>query len=159
MMDIFLYKTESAPNVVDKKLTEVAHYTGVRLLDDTSVLTPTVEVRESAIIDKLWSINYFYIPKFKRHYFVTDLTATAGMFQISGRVDVLKSYAGEIKASSQIIARQENRQDKYLHDSLIPLSDKQEVIEAEFGENFDDTNSLFILVTTGQPASGEEASV
>ena len=54
-MDIFLYKTESAPNVVDKKLTEVAHYTSVRLLDDTSVLTPTIEVRESTIIDNLWS--------------------------------------------------------------------------------------------------------
>ena len=91
-MDIFLYKTESAPNVVDKKLTEVAHYTSVRLLDDTSVLTPTIEVRESTIIDNLWSINYFYIPKFKRYYFVTDLTASTGMFGISGRVDVLKTY-------------------------------------------------------------------
>ena len=60
-MDIFLYKTESAPNVVDKKLTEVAHYTSVRLLDDTSVLTPIIEVRESTIIDDLWAINYFYI--------------------------------------------------------------------------------------------------
>lgn len=157
-MDIFLYKTESAPNVVDKKLTEVAHYTSVRLLDDTSVLTPSIEVRESTIIDDLWSINYFYIPKFKRYYFVTDLTATAGMFQISGRVDVLKSYASEIKASSQIVTRQENRQDKYLHDSMIPISDKQEVIEAEFGDVFDDTNSQFILITTGQPASGEGAS-
>lgn len=156
-MDIFLYKTESAPNVVDKKLTEVAHYTSVRLLNDTSVLMPTIEVRESTIIDDLWSINYFYIPKFKRYYFVTNLAATAGMFKISGRVDVLKSYASEIKASSQIITRQENRQDKYLHDSMIPISDKQEVIETEFGDTFDDTNSLFILVTTGQPASGEGA--
>lgn len=158
MMDIFLYKTESAPNVVDKKLTEVAHYTSVRLLDDTSVLTPTIEVRESTIIDDLWSINYFYVPKFKRYYFVADLTATAGMFQISGRVDVLKSFASEIKASNQIITRQQNLQDKYLHDSMIPISDKQEVIETEFGDTFDDTNSLFILVTTGQPVSGEGAA-
>lgn len=157
-MDIFLYKTESAPNVVDKKLTEVAHYTSVRLLDDTSVLTPTIEVRESNTIDNIWDINYFYVPKFKRYYFVTDLTATAGMYRISGRVDVLKSYASEIKASSQIITRQENRQDRYLHDSMIPISDKQEVIETEFGDTFDDTNSLFILVTTGQPASGEGVS-
>lgn len=157
-MDIFLYKTESAPNVVDKKLTEVAHYTSVRLLDDTSVLTPTIEVRESNTIDNIWDLNYFYVPKFKRYYFVTDLTATAGMYRISGRVDVLKSYAGEIKASSQIITRQENRQDRYLHDSMIPISDKQEVIETEFGDTFDDTNSLFILVTTGQPASGEGVS-
>lgn len=157
-MDIYLYKTKSAPNVVDKILTEVSQYTGVRLLDDTSVLTPTIEVRESTIIDNLWSINYFYIPKFKRYYFVTDLTATAGMFQISGRVDVLKSFTSEIKASSQIITRQENRQDKYLHDAMIPISDKQEVIETEFGDTFDDTNSLFILVTTGQPASGEGVS-
>lgn len=157
-MDIFLYKTESAPNVVDKKLTEVAHYTSVRLLDDTSVLTPTIEVRESNTIDNIWDVNYFYVPKFKRYYFVTDLTATAGMYRISGRVDVLKSYASEIKASSQIITRQENCQDRYLHDSMIPISDKQEVIETEFGDTFDDTNSLFILITTGQPASGEGAS-
>ena len=154
-MDIFLYKTESAPNVVDKKLTEVAHYTDVRLLDDTSILTPTIEVRESTIIDNLWTINYFYIPKFKRHYFVTDAVATAGMFRISGRVDVLKSYASEIKASSQIVTRQENRQDKYLHDSMIPISDKQEVVEQEFGDVFDDTNSQFILITTGQQSDGE----
>lgn len=156
-MDIFLYKTESAPNVVDKKLTEVAHYTNVRLLDDTSVLSPTIEVRESTIIDDLWSINYFYIPKFKRYYFVTDLTATAGMFQISGRVDVLRTYKDEINLSSQIITRQQNLQDKYLHDSMIPISDKQEVIETEFGETFDDSNSLFILVTTGQQGTGEGA--
>ena len=149
-MDIFLYKTESASNVVDKKLTEVAHYTGVRLLDDTSILTPTIEVKESTIIDDLWSINYFYIPKFKRYYFVTDAKATAGMFRISGRVDVLRSYKSEINISSQIITRQENLQDRYLHDSMIPISDKQEVQEVEFGETFDDSNSLFILVTTGQ---------
>ena len=157
-MDIFLHKTESAPNVVDKKLTEVAHYTSVRLLDDTSVLTPTIEVRESNTIDSIWDVNYFYVPKFKRYYFVTDLTATAGMYRISGRVDVLKTYASEIKVSSQIITRQENRQDRYLHDSMIPISDKQEVIETEFGDTFDDTNSLFVLVTTGQPASGEGVS-
>lgn len=157
-MDIFLYKTESAPNVVDKKLKEVAKYTGVKLLDDTSVLTPTIEVRESTIIDDLWSINYFYIPKFKRYYFVTDLTATAGMFRISGRVDVLKTYKSEINLSSQIITRQQNLQDKYLHDSMIPISDKQEVVETEFGETFDDTNSLFILVTTGQQGSEEEVN-
>lgn len=154
-MDIFLYKTESAPNVVDKKLTEVVHYTGVRLLDDTSILTPTIEVRESTIIDDLWTINYFYIPKFKRYYFVTDAVATAGMFRISGRVDVLRSYKSEILISSQIISRQENLQDRYLHDSMIPISDKQEVQEVEFGETFDDTNSLFILVTTGQQSGGE----
>lgn len=157
-MDIFLYKTESAPNVVDKKLTEVAHYTGVRLLDDTSILTPTIEVRESTIIDDLWTINYFYIPKFKRHYFVTDAVATAGMFRISGRVDVLRSYKSEILISSQIISRQENLQDRYLHDSMIPISDKQEVIETEFGESFDDENSLFILITTGQQSGSEGAS-
>lgn len=157
-MDIFLYKTESAPNVVDKNLTEVEHYTSVRLLDDTSVLTPTIEVRESTIIDDLWSINYFYIPKFKRYYFVTDLTATAGMFQISGRVDVLRTYKSEINLSSQIVTRQQNLQDKYLHDSMIPISDKQEVQEVEFGKTFDDSNSLFILVTTGQQGAGEGAS-
>lgn len=154
-MDIFLYKTESAPNVVDKRLTEVAHYTSVRLLDDTSILTPTIEVRESTIIDDLWTINYFYIPKFKRYYFVTDAVATAGMFRLSGRVDVLRSYKSEILISSQIISRQENLQDRYLHDSMIPISDKQEVQEIEFGETFDDTNSLFILVTTGQQSGGE----
>lgn len=157
-MDIFLYKTESAPNVVAKKLTEVAHYTGVKLLDDTSVLTPTIEVRESTIIDDLWCVNYFYIPKFKRYYFVTNLVATAGMFQISGRVDVLRTYKSELNASTQIITRQQNLQDRYLHDSMIPISDKQEVIETEFGETFDDTNSVFILVTTGQQGRSEGAS-
>lgn len=157
-MDIFLYKTESASNAVNKKLEEVAHYTSVRLLDDTSILTPTIEVRESTIIDDLWSINYFYIPKFKRYYFVTDAVATAGMFRISGRVDVLRSYKSEILISSQIITRQENLQDRYLHDSMIPISDKQEVQEVEFGETFDDTNSLFILVTTGQQGAGEGAT-
>ena len=157
-MDIFLYKTESASNVVNKKLEEVAHYTSVRLLDDTSILTPTIEVRESTIIDDLWSINYFYIPKFKRYYFVTDAVATAGMFRISGRVDVLRSYKSEILISSQIISRQENLQDRYLHDSMIPISDKQEVVETEFGETFNDENSLFILITTGQQGAGEGAS-
>lgn len=156
-MDIFLYKTESAPNVVNKKLTEVAHYTSVRLLDDTSILTPTIEVRESTIIDDLWTINYFYIPKFKRYYFVTDAVATAGMFRLSGRVDVLRSYKSEILISSQIISRQENLQDRYLHDNMIPISDKQEVIEAEFGETFNDENSLFILITTGQQSGSEGA--
>lgn len=157
-MDIFLYKTESASNVVNKKLEEVVHYSSVRLLDDTSILTPTIEVRESTIIDDLWTINYFYIPKFKRYYFVTDAVATAGMFRISGRVDVLRTYKSEILISSQIISRQENLQDRYLHDSMIPISDKQEVIETEFGETFNDENSLFILITTGQQSGSKEAT-
>ena len=41
---------------------------------------------------------------------------------------------------------------------MIPISDKQEVVETEFGETFDDSKSLFILVTTGQQGTGEGAS-
>lgn len=149
-MDLYLYSTKDSPEVVNKNLEEIEHYTAVHLLEDTSVLTPTIEVYDSTIIDHIWKVNYMYIPKFHRYYYVTDAIATAGLYRFTGKVDVLKTYRDSILFNSQIVSRQEKKQDRYLHDNMIPISDKQEVQEVEFGDTFDDSNSLFILVTTGQ---------
>jgi len=149
-MNLYLYSTKDCPAVVNKTLKQVESIRNVRLLDNTSILTPTIELALGDEISNIDSFNYFYIPQFSRYYFITDITAVAGMYRISGRVDVLKTYADDIKDSFQIVTRQENKQDRYLHDNMIPISDKQEVQEIEFGDTFDDSNSLFILVTTGQ---------
>ena len=78
------------------------------------------------------NINYCYITELKRYYFLTNYTYITGQrIELHCSVDVLMSYAEEIKRLKVNVLRYEKINPSYITDSRIPLfsSTKQRVIE------------------------------
>lgn len=147
-MNIELYVNHSEKNKVNKNITDKVTYTG-NLKDDTSVLNPTFRVKADNIVNK----NYAYIPLFNRYYFIANIVSIAnGLWEISLNIDVLETYATDIKASRAIIEKQESadfdKSNIYLNDGTF-LAESVRVNEIlPFEEGFDDDGEI-ILITAG----------
>lgn len=150
-----IFKTNSAPNVVNKVLTEVVAFDEVIFKEETSLLNPTIIINgvsnsSSYNIEDIGTSNYFSIPKVNRYYFITDITMmSGGRVAITGKVDVLMSYKTDIIGSTQLIVRQEKKTNNFLIDTDIPLSSKKQVIEHEFGESIVDSGYYILAVNGG----------
>ena len=154
-MVLKLFKTKSAPNVVNKSLTEVVTFEEVIFKEDTSLLNPTVIINGVAnsstyTIEVIGKCNYFSIPKVDRYYFITDIVMLhGGRVAISGKVDPLMSFKTDILSSTQLIVRQEKKTNNYLIDTDIPLSSKKQIIEHEFGDSIEDSGYYILAVNGG----------
>lgn len=150
-----IFKTKSAPNVVNKVLTEVVAFDEVIFKEETSLLNPTIIINgvsnsSSYNIEDIGTSNYFSIPKVNRYYFITDITMMrGGRVAITGKVDVLMSFKTDIIGSTQLIVRQEKKTNNFLIDTDIPLSSKKQVIEHEFGESIVDSGYYILAVNGG----------
>lgn len=150
-----IYKTKSAPNVVNKTLSEVVAFEEIIFKEDTSLLNPTIIINgvsnaSSYTIEDIGTSNYFSIPKVNRYYFITDITMmSGGRVAITGKVDVLMSFKTDILGSTQLIVRQEKKTNNYLIDTDIPLSSKKQVIEHEFGDSIADSGYYILAVNGG----------
>lgn len=150
-----IYKTKSAPNVVNKTLSEVVTFEEVIFKEDTSLLNPTIIINgvsnaSDYTIEDIGTSNYFSIPKVNRYYFITDITMmSGGRVAITGKVDVLMSFKTDILGSTQLIVRQEKKTNNYLIDTDIPLSSKKQVIEHEFGDSIKDSGYYILAVNGG----------
>lgn len=150
-----IFKTKSAPNVVNKTLTEVAEFDEVIFKEETSLLNPTIIINgvsnaSDYTIEDIGTSNYISIPKVDRYYFITDITMmSGGRVAIAGKVDVLMSFKSDILGSTQLIVRQEKKTNNYLIDTDIPLSSKKQVIEHEFGDSIADSGYYILAVNGG----------
>ncbi len=150
-----IFKTKSAPNVVNKVLTEVVAFDEVIFKEETSLLNPTIIINgvsnsSSYNIEDIGTSNYFSIPKVNRYYFITDITMmSGGRVAITGKVDVLMTFKTDIIGSTQLIVRQEKKTNNFLIDTDIPLSSKKQVIEHEFGESIVDSGYYILAVNGG----------
>ena len=112
---IDLMYNASDDNVLNKSLNTLGSYTGV-LKAKTSILTPVI-LMEGSIPT---TCNYMYIAQFDRYYFIDDVVSAGNdLFEISGRVDVLKTYAAQIRGCSGIVARQQNNWNLYIDDGTF----------------------------------------
>lgn len=150
-----IFKTKSAPNVLNKVLTEVVAFDEVIFKEETSLLNPTIIINgvsnsSSYNIEDIGTSNYFSIPKVNRYYFITDITMmSGGRVAITGKVDVLMSFKTDIIGSTQLVVRQEKKTNNFLIDTDIPLSSKKQVIEHEFGESIVDSGYYILAVNGG----------
>lgn len=138
-----LYRNDSDTNVVNKELTSLLAVTGT-LKERTSILNPSILVEGTLPT----TCNYFYISDFGRYYYIDDVVSvTNNTFQITGHVDVLQTYATEIKASTGIIARQENAWNLYVDDGAFKVYQNPKFRIDTFPSGFSSLN--FILAVAG----------
>lgn len=146
-MTIKLYHNDSDKRTVNKTLTNEGELLGAVIIDDTSILTPRLKVRDNGII--MVQYNYCYIADFKRYYYITNITISNGYILIDCKVDVLMSYANEIKACTGVIARQENVWSGYLDDNENYVNQYNNTVLKAFTSGTFTKNLNYILLVSG----------
>lgn len=115
-MTIILYRNVSENYRLDKVLTDAIEYNGT-LKNSSSVINPTFTIASSA---NLSTYNYCYIPEFNRYYYINSIEVlTSELWSFGCHVDVLKTYASQIRNLNAIISRQENEYNLYLNDDKL----------------------------------------
>ena len=149
-MNITLYKTKSANNVINKKLTSEKNLgNNCILADDTSVTRPTVIIGGISSLDSISDYNYAYIPQCHRYYYINDIIAlSGGRVKLLLSVDVLMSFKTDILNSTQLVTRQKNQGKMYLANADWTIDGRTYLRSQYFSENhFAPQNDSFILIT------------
>ena len=84
------------------------------------------------------------IPAFGRYYHITGIRSIrAGLVEVSAHVDVLGTYATEIRELSAIIHRQENSWDLYFNDGILRTRQNPIVYTYPFTTGFSGNSYVF----------------
>lgn len=143
MFEIVLQNNKSEQNKIGKNIDNILTVSGV-LKDETSILNPSILV--NADLDALTSANYMTIDSFGRKYFITDIKSIRrGLVQINGRCDVLETYKDYIKQQTAVIARQENKWNLYLNDSIFKTYQNPIYIFKNFDKGFKNDMECYLL--------------
>lgn len=98
------------------KSTSVVKKVNCKIKEGTSIINPTVIIGKMSA-SSIRKCNYAYISDFGRYYFINDIIeTTANQLEISMHVDVLKTYASQIRSISTLILRQEHVYSPYYED-------------------------------------------
>ena len=149
-MNITLYKTKSANNVINKKLVSEKNLGDSCIFaDNTSVTSPSVIIGGIKSLDTISDYNYAHIPQCHRYYYINDIIAlSGGRIKLLLTVDVLKTYASDILASTQLVTRQKNRGKMYLANADWTVDGRTYLRSQYFNENhFSPQNDSFVLIT------------
>ena len=143
--DIMLQRNNSEPNRITKEISEISTVSG-ELKTETSIIDPVImiECDLSAIV----GCNYISIPTFGRSYFVNNIRSIRrGLIEFSCHVDVLSSFASEIRGNTAIVRKQENRWNLYLNDGSFKIYQNPNILTKSFPSGF--TKQEFVLAVAG----------
>lgn len=116
-MTIYLKKCTSPNNKIGKSFDGSPLEIIGTLRGGSSVVDPRIEIGAT----NPSGYNYMEIPDFGRKYYITDISVeVTGMWVITAHVDVLDTYAEQIKESHGIIERRTNGINRYMDMGLIP---------------------------------------
>lgn len=142
-MNITLYKTNSIPEQVDKVLENSMSFDGT-FRGSSSVLYPVFTICPGTNRNPS-DYNYCRIQLFNRYYFITDITVDfMNVWTISCKVDVLMTYADEIRDSYAIVSRNENKYNLYFPDEYFKVINKRRVQTKVFPNHFNQIPSYII---------------
>lgn len=147
-LGIFIQYNKSENIKVDKEIETILSLSGV-LKSETSIIDPVILF--GGDITAVAGANYMTIPKFGRSYFITNIRSIRnGLFEISAHVDVLSSFADEIRGCSGIVARNEALYNLYLRDDQIQTMARprfqQLLFENGYEPDVDDVSYILAVV-------------
>lgn len=145
--DVILQKNLSEVNRVTKSITNLFTANGT-LRGESSIINP--EILVEADVSTLIDCNYATIPTLGRSYFVGEIVSVRqGLTRVSCHVDVLSSFAPQIKNNYAIINRQERRgvYNLYLNDGSLRTYQNPIVQTKEFPSGF--TTEDLVLIIAG----------
>lgn len=151
MVAVTLMVNSSPTNYVTKSLTSIGVFEGI-FREEADILNPIILLDNTVSQSTISSVNYMYIAAFNRYYFITEVsTDVNGLWVITGHVDVLMTYASQIRTQSAIVARQEFVYNMYLDDGWFMANQNPLIFSHPFSESnpFDSDNHTYILTLAG----------
>lgn len=157
--EINLYQNKAEINRVDKTdyLVSVGSISGY-LREESSLIEPKLIIE----YEEVPNFNYVYIAKFKRYYFVQEITSVrTRLFRITLKCDVLMSYKEKILNLNCYIARNEYEYNLDIQDDLLPFEYQKEVINIEktTGANFQNYTIAINTIYDGDSQPIEDVNV
>lgn len=144
------YENLSEDNRVSKQLTLITTLNGT-LKENTSIVNPAILVQVP--MATITQCNYCKIAAFGRSYFIRDvITRTASLVEIQCHVDVLTTFAAQIKSNQAVIASQENDWNLYLNDGTIKVYQKSLIGTLAFPNSLESTLSYVLLLAGSSSA-------
>ena len=144
-MQITLCSCNDEKNVIDKTLSQFNTLNGT-LRDESSIIDPSFMIQ----IENPSIYNYVVIPDFQRYYFITNITSfRTNLWRVDCHVDVLKSFANQIKACRAILANSETVDiTTYMEGDIFRslVKDKTDIISFPYGLL---DSGEYILITAG----------
>lgn len=143
--DIVLQRNNSERKKVTKDVSDLLTVSG-KLKTETSIIDPVImiECDLAAVI----GCNYMSIPTFGRSYFVNNIRSIrTGLVEFSCHVDVLSSFAEQIKKNTAIVRKQEKNWNLYLNDGSFKVYQNPIVLTKAFPSGF--TKQEFVLAVAG----------
>lgn len=142
---IKLQRNNSERERLTKDITDISTVSGV-LKEETSIIDPVIKI-ECDLSDFV-NCNYMTIPAFGRSYFVNNIRSIRnGLVEFACHVDVLSSFAGQIRGNTAIIKKQENEWNLYLNDGTFKVYQNPNVLTKAFPSGF--TTQEFVLAVAG----------
>lgn len=142
---VLLQTNNSEKNKLDKDLATISTISGT-LKNETSIVDPVILIEVD--LTNLINCNYMTIPSFGRSYFVTNIRSIRrNLVEVSAHVDVLSSFASQIRNNVAIVRRQENRWNLYLNDGVFKVYQNPMVLTREFPNGF--STFEFVLAVAG----------
>lgn len=114
MTKIFFYNCADENKKLKKNISFISEKE-IYIMEGVDILQPVFILSDFDIAN----INYCYIDKFKRYYFIEWTSQENGMFLATCKVDVLFTYKNSILTISALIKRQEFVYDEFLIDENV----------------------------------------
>lgn len=144
-MNITLQYNSSERNAITKTTTDILSLEGT-LKNNTSILDPHIIVNGD--IATIRTANYMWIYAFGRKYFITDIISISkDLVEIRGHVDVLSSFATQIRNQRGITRRQEYNWNLYINDGTFKIYQNPIVETISFPSGF--VTPEFVLAVAG----------
>lgn len=143
--NISLQRNNSERNRVSKDVENIMTVSG-ELKTETSIVDPIILIE--CDLSDVTGCNYVSIPTFGRSYFVNNIRSIrTGLVEFSCHVDVLSSFAEQIKKNTAIVRKQENNWNLYLNDGSFKVYQNPIVLTKAFPSGF--TTQEFVLAVAG----------
>lgn len=142
-MEIILYRNKSDRRALNKTLENPLTIANALLLNgNDSILSPQLILTGVNVSD----YNYAYIADLGRYYFITKIDIVDNQrYRIYCDVDILMSFAADIKNLTVISTHAQSNFNRYLPDS-VPVSARRNIIAKEFSNG--EINSANVTDTT-----------
>ena len=143
-MEIKLYTISDDKSKIDKTLGEAMTESTVTFKEQVSVQDPIITIQSS---NNLSGINYAYIERYGRYYFVNKVETTPnGLWQLTCHVDVLMSRAQQIKNLYGTITRSETYFNWYLNDNQYKSLAYRQIVTKTFPSAVADDTCILMTV-------------
>lgn len=144
-MVIKLYKSSSDPRVVSKSLSDEISYNSATARDAFDIMGGSIVIATSS---DLSGYNYAHVDDVNRYYYIKDITVLReGVWQLELAIDVLMTYADEIRSLHGTVDRQTNLNNGYISDPEYKALTFSQIVTKTFPNEM--TNDTIILMTIG----------